>query len=65
MKNKLEEFVEYLEKGNNLLNLLVDKDNREWVDKKEILNKAQSLVAEEKAQNKGMPVGNGGKETGV
>ena len=45
----LQQFIEWLDKGNEIINLLVEKDKREWVDKKEVLQKARALFAEEQS----------------
>ena len=50
----LEKYEAWLDKGNEILNLRKEGDNRVWVSKDEALAKARRLLAEEKAGDEGL-----------
>lgn len=46
MKDPIDSLIDWLDKGNEILNLHVENDARQWVDKHELLAKARELAAE-------------------
>ena len=54
MKTGIEKYEVWLDKGNEVLNLRKEGDDRLWVSKDEALAKARELLAEEKAVDEGL-----------